>query len=395
MGVTSRLYYADCYLNQFEASILRASPDGLQIELDRTAFYPTSGGQLFDTGTLNSVAVVEVSETEDGRILHHMAAPLQDGQAVQGRIDFARRFDFMQQHTGQHLLSAVFESLFGFKTVGVHMGESSSTVDLAAGSISREQLIEVEARVNEAVFQNRTVSIGFEDAAQAGGLRKATDRTGELRIVTIEGYDRSACGGTHVRATGEIGPVLLRRLDKIRGNVRVEFLCGARALRRARQDYDTLDAVARVFNAALDDVPSLAAASVEQARESGKALKRLTLELAQLRGRQLWEQQPVSSAGRRVYLDARPSGPLEDETRALALSFTAQPAAVFVASSPEPPAVLLAVSEDTGLHAGNLLKPLLSEAGGRGGGNARTAQGSLPSPEAVKKLIATLRVLVS
>jgi len=391
VGVTSRLYYTDSYLSQFEAALVSVSADGLEVELDRTAFYPTSGGQLFDLGSLNSIPVIEVSETEDGLILHRLASPLPPGPVL-GRIDYARRFDFMQQHSGQHLLSAIFESMFGFKTVGVHMGETSSTVDLGTGSIRREQMIAAESRVNEVVFENRPISIGFKDATQAEGLRKATDRTGQLRIVTIEGCDRSACGGTHVRSTGEIGPVLLRRQDKIRGNVRIEFLCGLRAVRRARQDYDTLDATARIFNSQLDDVPALAASSFEQAREAEKSRKKLALELAQLRGRQLWEAQPASASGRRVYIDAHPSGPLDDETRALALSYTAQPGAVFVASSPDPPTLLLAVSEDTGIHAGNLLKPLLAELGGRGGGNARTAQGSLPSPEAVGALIKLLNL---
>lgn len=389
--MTSRLYYTDSYLRHFEASTVSVSADGLEVELDRSAFYPTSGGQLFDRGTLNSIPIVEVIETEEGRILHRLASPIPPGP-IHGEIDFSRRFDFMQQHSGQHLLSAVFESMLGFKTVGVHMGESSSTVDLETPSVSREQLIDAESRINEVVFENRPISIGFEDSAAAGGLRKASERSGELRIVTIEGYDRSACGGTHVRSTGEIGPVLLRRLDKIRGNVRVDFLCGARAIRRARQDYDTLDAAARVFNAALDDVPSLAAASAEQGRDAGKALKKLALELAQYRGRQLWEAQPPSAGGRRLYIDLRPSGPLDDEVRTLALSYTNQPDAVYVAHSPNPPMVLLAVSEDTGLHAGNQLKPLLTEFGGRGGGNARTAQGTLPSPEAVASLVGKLNL---
>ena len=389
--MTSRLYYTDSYLAQFDATVISLSPDGLQVELDQTAFYPTSGGQLHDLGTLNSIPVTEVLENPDGALVHVLASPLPPGP-IHGAIAWDRRFDFMQQHSGQHLLSAVFESLFRFKTVGVHMGETSSTVDLETGSVSTEQLRAAEDRANRIVFENRPVSITFEDAAEAAGLRKASERSGELRIVAIEGQDRSACGGTHVRATGEIGPILLRRLDKIRGNVRVEFLCGLRATRRARLDYDTLDSAARVFNAQLDALPSLASALSEQAKETEKTRRKLALELAQLRGRQLWESQLVSPSGRRVYLDQHVAGPLDDETRALALSFTAQPAAVFIATSPDPPALLLAVSEDTGLHAGNLLKPHLAEQGGRGGGNARTAQGSLPNPQSLQSLLDSLKL---
>lgn len=389
--MTSRLYYTDSYLAQFAAATTSLSPDGLQVELDQTAFYPSSGGQLHDLGALNSIPVTEVIETPDGAIVHLLASPLAPGP-VHGIIDWDRRFDFMQQHSGQHLLSAAFDALFGFKTVGVHMGETSSTVDLETGSITAGQLRAAEDRANRIVFQNRPIAITFEDATEAAGLRKVSDRSGELRIVAIDGHDRSACGGTHVHSTGEIGPILLRRLDKIRGNVRVEFLCGLRATRRARLDYDTLDAAARVFNAQLDALPSLASALAEQAKEAEKTRRKLALELAQLRGRQLWESQPVSASGRRVYLDEHTSGPLDDEIRALALSFTAQPAAAFIATSPDPPALLLAVSEDTGLHAGNLLKPLLAELGGRGGGNARTAQGSLPTPASLPALLDKLNL---
>jgi alanyl-tRNA synthetase len=376
-------------LKQFDGAVVSASEDGLRVTLDTTAFYPTSGGQLHDLGTLNGIRVTEVVEGEDGSVVHVLEKPL-DAPRVTGGIDWERRFDFMQQHSGQHLLSAVFEAMYGFKTVSVHMGETSSTVDLETASITREQLRAVEEAVNRAVFENRPVTVGFEDASEASGLRKATDRTGDLRIVTIDGCDRSACGGTHVKSTGEIGPVVLRKLDKIRGNVRVEFLCGLRAVRRARLDYDALDASARVFNAQLDDVPALAASLAEQVKEAGKERRKLALELAGLRGRQLWESQEVSAAGRRVYLDERASGALDDEVRALALSFTAQPGAAFIATSQDPPAVLLAVSEDTGLHAGNLMKPLLAELGGRGGGNNRTAQGSLPTKDAIAVLIAKL-----
>lgn len=387
--MTARLYYTDSYLKQFDGSVVSASGDGLRVTLDRTAFYPTSGGQLHDLGTLNGIRVNEVVEEEGGGIVHVLEKPL-EAERVTGEIDWERRFDFMQQHSGQHLLSAVFEAMYGFKTVSVHMGETSSTVDLETGAITRKQLRAVEEAVNRAVFENRPVTVGFEDASEAAGLRKATERTGDLRIVTIDGCDRSACGGTHVRATGEIGPILLRRLDKIRGNVRVEFLCGLRAARRARLDYEALDGAARVFNAQLDDVPSLAASLAEQVKEAGKERRRLGLELAQLRGRQLWESQDVSASGRRVYVDERASGALDDEVRALALSFTAQAGAAFIATSQDPPAVLVAVSEDTGLHAGNLMKPLLAEMGGRGGGNNRTAQGSLPSKDAIAVLIAKL-----
>jgi Ser-tRNA(Ala) deacylase AlaX len=229
--VTERLYYSDAYLTDFAAAVVARSEDGRRIYLDRTAFYPTSGGQPFDTGWLGDTAVTDVVDEGD-RIAHVLAEPIL-GEHLHGRVDWPRRFDHMQQHTGQHLLSAILAERFGAPTVSVHFGTDASTLDLDTGSFSREQTVEAEARVNQAVTDNRPIRVSFEDAGSAAGLRKAPGRGGMLRIVTIEGLDRSACGGTHVRATGEIGPILIRKVERVKQLVRLEFVCGARAVRRA------------------------------------------------------------------------------------------------------------------------------------------------------------------
>jgi alanyl-tRNA synthetase len=385
--MTERLYYTDSYLTRFQATIVEVR--GCVAYLDRTAFYPTSGGQLHDLGTLNGRAVLEVAEEEDGRIAHRLEAPVAPGPA-EGVIDWKRRFDFMQQHTGQHLLSAVFGELFGFTTVSVHFGEESATVDLATPALTPEQRRAAEWRANEIVWENRPVTVRFADAKEAGGLRKASEREGELRIVAIEGLDRSACGGTHVRATGEAGPVVLTGLDKIRGNVRVEFLCGARALRHLRAQAEALGEAARALSAAPLELPGLVSGLAAEARESGKRLRKLAAELAGYRGRELYGAAGPNERGRRVYIDRRASGALDEETRALANAFTAQPGAALLAVSEDPPSVLLAVSEDAGLNAGALLKEHLAALGGRGGGAARLAQGSLPSREALDELVKRL-----
>lgn len=389
MGVkTERLYYTDSYLTRFDANVVDLSPDGLRATLDRSAFYPASGGQPHDTGTIGSARVVDVIDEED-LVVHVLERPIATG-TVQGEIDWQRRFDYMQQHTGQHLLSGVFHSMFGYETVAVHFGDEIATVELETASVSADQLTAVELRANEIVCENRPVIVGFEDAASAAGLRKETGREGEIRIVAIEGLDRSACGGTHVRRTGEIGPILLRKTEKIRGNTRVEFVCGLRAVRRARRDFDLLTQTARVFSAALDETPALVASMSEQAKEAGKARRKMAVELAERRGRELWNETPANETGRRLHSDSRGAGALDDEVRALAMSFTAQPGAVFVVSSEDPPSVLLSVSEDSGIHAGNALKPILTGLGGRGGGNARLAQGSLPNAEAVREAVSQI-----
>jgi uncharacterized protein (TIGR02270 family) len=229
--MTDRLYYTDSYLTTFQARVVEKSADGGTVYLDRTAFYPTSGGQPFDTGSIAGAPVVDVVD-EGERIAHVLGAAV-DLDDVECRIDWPRRFDHMQQHSGQHLLSAVMAELFGIATLSVHFGAASSTLDLDTPSLTADQVRAAETRANEAVFENLPVSVLFADSPEDLGLRKASDRSGVLRVISIEGLDRSACGGTHVRATGEIGPVLIRKLDKVRGAVRVEFLCGLRALRRA------------------------------------------------------------------------------------------------------------------------------------------------------------------
>lgn len=384
--MTERLYYDDCYLYEFDARVTSVSEGGLRVYLDRTAFYPASGGQPSDRGTLNGADVLDVVDEGDA-IAHRVSQPLAEG-GVRGSIDRQRRFDFMQQHTGQHLLSAVFESEFRLKTVSVHFGEDSSTLDLEAASLSAGQMRRAERRANELIAANHAVRIGYEEASTANGLRKPSERAGDLRIVTIEGLDRSACGGTHVRTTGEIGCILLRKTEKIRGNVRVEFLCGLRACSRAREDFEALGSIARQFSASLDDAPALVEALSEQVREIEKGRRKLATELAGYRGRDLYDSCVPGSTGRRVHT-ARVAT-LDDEARALAQSFTGRPVAVFVACAEQPPALLLAVSEDSNLHAGNTLKELLAQHGGRGGGNARIAQGSLPSAEALDALLQSL-----
>jgi alanyl-tRNA synthetase len=389
--MTERLYYTDSYLSRFQAAIVEAR--GNTAYLDRTAFYPTSGGQLHDLGMLNGVRVTGVAEDEDGRIAHHLESPLAPGPA-EGVIDWARRFDFMQQHTGQHLLSAVFESLFGFATVSVHFGEQISTLDLATPALSPEQQRAAEWRANEIVWENRPVMVRFAGAGESGELRKPSEREGTLRIVTIQDLDHSACGGTHVRATGEAGPIVLRRLDKIRGNVRVEFLCGARALRRVRADADVLNETARPLSAAVDELPAAVAALAAEARESGKRLRKAEAELAGYRGRSLYDAAPPNEAGRRVHVERRLKGALDEEIRALAMSFTAQANAAFVAAVEDPPAVLFAASEDSGLNAGAAVKAVLAALGGKGGGNARLAQGSLPGRDTVEEALQRLAPVI-
>lgn len=390
--MTVRLYYTDATVREFTARVTASADEGRTVFLDRTAFYPTSGGQPNDLGTLAGIAVTDVVDQDD-TVAHHLAEPLAAGAGteVRGAIDWPRRHDHMQQHTGQHLLSAVLEDALGLATASVHFGAAASTLDVAgpggrAEPLDPATLAAIERRANEIVAEARPVTVSFEDAATALGLRKPSERSGELRIVTIAGLDRSACGGTHVATTAAIGPILLRRQEKVKAGLRIEFVCGGRALDRTRRDLALLQQAARTFSGAIDDVPLLVAAQADTLRRLQADHDRDRDALAAYRAAELVAGAATDSRGVRWVVE-RAAGAGADTLRALALAVAALPRTAFVGASAAPPSVLFATAGDAGIEAGRTLKPLLERAGGRGGGSPRLAQGSLPDATAVDRVV--------
>ena len=375
--MTERLYYQDCYLQEFRARVIETSDDGRRVYLDRTAFYPSSGGQPFDTGTLGGANVIDVVDEKE-RVAHLLDAPIATGE-ISAQIDWQRRFDHMQQHSGQHLLSAVLEELFKIPTVSFHLGAEVCTIDVAAPSLPADRIDQAEVRCAEIVAESRPLAITFEDAAADLGLRKESQRTGTLRVIAIQGIDRSACGGTHVRTTAEIGLVLIRKTEKIRGNTRLEFVCGLRALRQARADFRILQELSRQLSAPAGETPGLVGAQLERIKTLEKANQRLASELAQREGREQWAATAPDAQGIRRAVERVEDGAIDDAMRTRAQAFVAQGHAVFLAVSKNPPSVLLAASADSGIHAGDRIKSAVTAAGGRGGGNQALAQGSLPA----------------
>lgn len=392
--MTERLYYRDATLRSFSATLVDVADDGRTVYLDRTAFYPTSGGQPHDVGTLGGSRVVDVVD-EGARVAHVLDAPIDRALTdVGGEIDWHRRHDHMQQHTGQHLLSAVLDDHLGLKTVSVHFGPETSTLDVADASgggsvLAADVLADVEARANAIIAESRPVLVTFEDAASVTGLRKPSDREGTLRIVSIEGIDRSACGGTHVATTAEIGPILLRRQEKVRQGLRIEFVCGDRAIRRARQDLEMLSRVARNYSASIDEVAKIVEGQAAQMSELQSENKRLQDSLASYRAAALYGAATARADGVRVIVERVSTG--ADSARSLALAVVPLSRVMFIAASHSPPSVLLATSADSGIDAGKTLKPLLEHVGGRGGGSPRLAQGSTPSPDAIEQVIALIQ----
>ncbi len=386
--MTQRLYYTDSYLRVFEAAVVDRADESRRVYLDRTAFYPTSGGQPFDTGQLGGVEVVDVIDEGD-RVGHLLTGSLV-GDRVTGRVDWSRRFDHMQQHTGQHLLSAVLANLAGHQTVGVHFGRESSTLDVDAGELPSVQVWKAEEAANEIIFQNRPVQVSFEGAEAAAGLRKPSERVGTLRIITIQDLDRSACGGTHVKATGEIGSILIRKVERVRKGVRLEFLCGGRATRRARADYSLISHLATEFSAAAEEVPRLIKVQREELKQAAALTQELAEQLDRYKARELYAAATPETTGIRRVMVREEEGSLE-ALRGLAQAFMAMSKAIFVGAVPSPPAIVLAASEDTGIDAAAMLKSLLTSVGGRGGGSARVAQGIVPGRAQLDVVLESLK----
>ena len=432
--MTYRLYYADSFLRTFSASVVdiressRAGGVSLwQIALDRTAFYPTSGGQPCDTGTLTATsrtgAVLEVpieSVEEDppaagtenasrhdapGQVWHFTRKPLAAGTAVHGAIDWPRRLDHIQQHSGQHLLSAVFARELDTPTVSFHLGDAVSTIDIATGPIAHHTLDRIERLANEIIAEDRPVTIRTVDRAEAetlraaGALRKLPERSGAIRLIEIADFDLNACGGTHVRSTGQIGSLLLRSTERVSRGLRVEFVCGLRAVVAARHDFALLGRAASALSIGRDDIPSAIERLQAEAKSSAKERQKLREELASYHATRLAVEVMIEDnlrLVRRTFADRD-----RDYVRLLASRVCAtvpRTVALFVSAETDPARIFLAASRDITLNCGEFLREALTAHGLRGGGSPDLAQGDLPragTDEVAATLAARLRSLLA
>ncbi|HMF99106.1 MAG TPA: DHHA1 domain-containing protein [Vicinamibacterales bacterium] len=400
--MTDRLYYADPYLREFDATIRRIESRGgrTSVTLDRTAFYPTSGGQPFDTGSLGPFRVVDVVDEDDGTISHVLEAASAEpaapspGAVVHGAIDWPRRFDHMQQHTGQHVLSAAFERLFKIRTVSFHLGADVSTIDLGREA-SPAEIAAAEQEANRVVWDNRPVTIRFASAEEAAALplRKEPARGGTLRLIDVAEFDLSACGGTHVSRTGAIGVIAVSRWERFRGGQRLEFVCGGRALRAFRVLRDAVTASVRLLSVLPEEVP----AAVERLQLDMKEQKRThsaqQLELARYRADEIAAAaEPI--AGRQLVVRVVDA----DATalKAMATAIASRPGfVVALFSSSSPTLAVIARSDGLTVSAQAVLSALVAKFGGRGGGRPELAQGGglVGAPEdimsAVRDVVAT------
>lgn len=386
--MTERLYYTDSFLREFDARVVSCTPRGEEesewiVRLDRTAFYPTSGGQPHDTGRLNEAAVRGVFEREDDKeILHVTDRPIPAGP-VHGSIDWERRFDHMQQHTGQHLLSAAFLKLFGFPTVSFHLGGENSTIDLDAPNLAARHLREVADLVNRVVFEDRVIRVSFHDREELAGLgiRKQVARAGTLRVVEIDGFDIQPCGGTHAARTGQVGSVLIRKTERQKQQWRAEFVCGRRAVRDARADFETLGAAAREIGCGTPELPAMVTKLLDERKTAHRESALLAARLAEL------EAKALLARGERTIVhafDRADAGFLRQVAAALAAVAGVR---AVLASRSTHQFVFAQAAESAG-DMKRLLAETLLAAGGKGGGSKDFAQGTVPASANIDEILA-------
>jgi alanyl-tRNA synthetase len=375
--MTLRLYYTDSYLASFTAIVAEAFDlDGrTAVVLDRTAFYPTSGGQPFDTGVLGGVRVEDVIDLEDGRVAHVVAAPLAPGAEVTGDVDWPRRFDHMQQHTGQHVLSAAFDHVHRARTESFHLGVDACTIDFGV-TLPAEGVAAAEQEANRIVWEDRPVRVRFVSEAEAASLplRKEPARGGRLRLVDVDGFDLSACGGTHVLSTGAVGIIAVTGVERFKGGTRLEFVCGGRVLARFRQHREVIASSVRRLSVLPSDLPDAIErlqGELKDQKSGGRALQARLVEYeAESYARR------ASDLGGLLLVAERVEGWDAQGLKALAAAIAARPRhATVLVGEETPPLMVIARAADVALDAGAMLKTLTTRFGGKGGGRPELAQG--------------------
>jgi alanyl-tRNA synthetase len=393
---TERLYYADSYLAEFTAQVsATAMFDGMQaVALDRSAFYPEGGGQPADQGTLNGSAVRELRA--EGELIWHLldvaeSADLTVGAAVRGRLDWSRRFDHMQQHCGQHILTAAFIAACGAPTMAFHLSANSVTIDLDTPTLSADQVAQAEVLANSVIWEDQPINARFVSAAELAtiALRKPPSVTDNVRVVSIGDFDHSACGGTHPRSTGGVGVLVVRGWSRQKGGLRVEFACGGRAL----SDYRRLNGVAGQAAAALsvgvDELPA-AIAKIQATNEAlRKELEQARAELLTIAAEGLYAEAEQAGTAQ-IVCRTETGGP--ERLRALAQQIAARPGGVaLLGAAGERAHLVVACAADSGRDARAILQAGLPLVAGKGGGSPQLAQGGGPQVTGLEAALAALR----
>jgi len=377
--LTRLLYYADSSIREFEGTVLHSlERDGAAwTELDQTAFYPGGGGQPADHGRLGAASVSDVRE-EEGRVWHRTEGLLAPGARVKGALDWARRFDHMQQHTGQHILSQAFIEVASAETRSFHLGEEEVSIDVAHPGPDAELLCQVEERANEAVWEDLEILVHEVPRAEAGRfpLRKLPAVEGLVRVVEVRGFDWSACGGTHVARSGQVGVITILSTEKYKGGTRVAFVCGGRALRRQRERGRLLRDLALAFTSGEGDLLNAVTRLKEERDSLEKRMKALLKAELTREAASLVEAAPRGARGpvvARHFPDREPA-----EIGALSALVAARGGIALLAAGTATPRAHFSAPTGT-ISVGDLLGGLCREFGGKGGGRPESAQGAIPA----------------
>jgi alanyl-tRNA synthetase len=394
MPPTERLYYTDSHLIEFEARVVDKSErvsGWTAVTLDRTAFYPTGGGQPSDTGTLNGVRVLECIDAEDDGVLHVIQGRAPEiGATVSGRIDWPRRLDHIQQHTGQHILSQAFVTLFNAPTKGFRVMDASCEIDVELLNPTDEVIERAVELANNVIWEDRQITIKTvtpEEARQLS-LRKESTREGALRLIEVEGFDLTPCGGTHAFRTGEVGVIAVRAWERAKGLTRIEFVAGTRALADYRRANKTARAVAALYSSARDDAAKLTVRMLDENKELHRRVRALEEIAARVEAGELLAGASVKPSGTRIVskiFDNRDAESLKH----LAQALIAHSHTIALLGSRDHGAARLvfARSVDTNGDMNMLIREACLTIEGRGGGKPDLAQGGGKNIEKLEEAI--------
>lgn len=390
--MTNKLYYEDPYLTTFTASIIKKEPE--YVIISETAFYPTGGGQPCDIGSLNDISVVNV-EIIDGEIRHFLAEPL-DSQSIEvkGSINWMRRFDHMQQHAGQHILSAAFAELFQMQTVSFHLGKETATIDLDTTEVTEEQLKKVEELANQIILENRAIETKWvtEDELTQYKLRKATSIKEDIRLVIIPDFDYNACGGTHPSSTGQVGSIKILQTEKQKRHIRVEFVCGKRVLTQLDRKQNVLLNLISRLSSPEEKLVDTANNLLHTNKNLEKLLNEHKQELLKFEAKELLKQSINDIVG--VTFENRTIQDLQRLARFL-VEESPSSLCVLVSHNEEKLQIVTARGTNREESMKALLLQLLPLINGKGGGNDTLAQGggeaALSSTELLNKALTYIK----
>ncbi|MEH6851659.1 MULTISPECIES: serine-tRNA(Ala) deacylase AlaX [Bacillus] len=374
-----KLFYADPYLQTFTAQITkqaRDKDDNLYVALTQTAFYPTGGGQPHDTGQLNQIPVINVEEI-DGEIRHYITEEIHADE-VTGYVSWKRRFDHMQQHAGQHILSAIFWDHFNIPTIGFHLGREIVTIDLETSDLSIEIAEEAVNLANQIVFENRPITVqwvNLEEAKQLP-LRKEPTVTENIRVVIIENLDFNGCGGTHPKQTGEVGPIQIVNWERYKGNIRLTFVCGWRTIELMQRNQFLVKDAMQQLHSKESDIPNKIMQLLSTQKENEKALQAANEKLILVEANELLQQAEETSFGKRIAVSFTDRSMHELAKLAAILTEKDDHAITFfVTQNGENLQCICACGPAVKLNMNTLLKTALPLIEGKGGGNQKSARG--------------------